>query len=249
MGISRCNYAIQPATRKSPPLPFQEEGGEDPLTHAGTGRHCRTCRARERTRVWPVDRSSRSRRSRRSPPLSTLRPSNPPPPPLIERRPAPRVATIHEGWRTLSFRVWPRSPAPSCHPVPTFQRTRHPVEERERSRIGSSLFFPSGDRSTGIEPPLSWDTLNRVQKVLDSFKSGEKRILKRDSGWGLVVFFFFSPPCLFIGKCIRCASLGLRCRAFVQCVLNQRKAWRILCFFYDDWYKYSNIWVYINKIY
>lgn len=27
--------------------------------------------------------------------------------------------------------------------------------------------------------------------MLDSFKSGEKRILKRDSGWGLVVFFFF----------------------------------------------------------
>jgi len=32
------------------------------LTRAGRDRHCRTCRARERTREWPVDRSSRSSR-------------------------------------------------------------------------------------------------------------------------------------------------------------------------------------------
>lgn len=198
MGISRCNYAIQPATRKSPPLPFHEEGGEDPLTHAGTGRHCRTCRARGRTRVWPVDRSSRSRRSRRSPPLSTLRPfqsSSSSLPPLNRTKTSSARRDDSRGMKNTvvqGLAEVPGSFLPSCPHVSTHEapcRRKGKIKDRELSFL-SERGSISGHRTAAA--PLSWDTLNRVQKVLDSFESGEKRILKRDSGWGLVVFFFFT---------------------------------------------------------
>ena len=44
----------------------------DNLTRAGRDRHCKTCRARGRTRGWPVNRSSRSSRWKKPPPSRAI---------------------------------------------------------------------------------------------------------------------------------------------------------------------------------
>lgn len=86
------------------------------LTRAGRGQHCRTCRARERTRGWPVDRSSRSSRMEGATPVPPLAQ------PLIARRPVSLNAM--ETREEKIFRALPNLPTRSCHLEEGFQRRR-----------------------------------------------------------------------------------------------------------------------------
>lgn len=95
--------------------------------------------------------------------------------------------TVVQGLAEVPGSFLPSCPHVSTHEAPC--RRKGKIKDRELSFL-SERGSISGHRTAAA--PLSWDTLNRVQKVLDSFESGEKRILKRDSGWGLVVFFFFT---------------------------------------------------------
>lgn len=149
--------------------------------------------------------------------------------------------TVVQGLAEVPGSFLPSCPHVSTHEAPC--RRKGKIKDRELSFL-SERGSINGHRTAAL--------LGHVESRPKGARLVQKWRETYIETWlwvGVSCFFFFSPPCLFIGKCIRCASLGLRCRAFVQCALNQRKAWRILCFFYDDWYKYSNIWVYINKIY
>lgn len=88
----------------------------DNLTRVGRDRHCRTCRARGRTRGWPVDRSSRSSRWKEPPPSRATLAQ-----PLIARRPASPNTMIceHE-----IFRALPNLSIRSSHPEEESQRQR-----------------------------------------------------------------------------------------------------------------------------
>lgn len=89
---------------------------DDNLTRVGRDRHYRTCRARGRTRGWPVDRSSRSSRWKEPPPSRAILAQ-----PLIVRRPAsPNTMTCkHE-----IFRALPNLSVRSSHPEEESQRQR-----------------------------------------------------------------------------------------------------------------------------
>lgn len=89
---------------------------KDNLTRAGKDQHCRTCRARGRTRGWPVDRSSRSPRWKEPPPSRATLAQ-----PLIVRRPAlsNTMTCKNEIFRTL-----PKLSVCSSHPEKKSQRQK-----------------------------------------------------------------------------------------------------------------------------
>lgn len=168
-GLSRRNY---------------EPSKADPLTHAGTGRHCRTCKARGRTRVWPVDRSSRS--SRRIP-RATPRPFSSPGTKallflfLIERRPASYLAAIHQRWAV--FKASPTVQSRSCHPErTTASASMPPWTEYFPPRFNRSRLL---ERKTLESRPkgASADAIARVDKDV---------LLNEDSPKGRTSTFFAS---------------------------------------------------------
>lgn len=115
----------------------EEEEEEDPLTHAGTGRHCRTCKARGRTRVWPVDRSSRSRRSRRQPTppfVLPILPFNRTKTSSARRDDSRGMNTVVQGLAEV-----PGSFLPSCPHVSTSEAT---CQRKENIGIFPNSFFP-----------------------------------------------------------------------------------------------------------
>lgn len=86
------------------------------LTRVGRGQHCRICRARERTRGWPVDRSFRSSRWKEPPPLPLIQP-------LIARRPTISLNTM----MTCERKTLPNLLTRSCHPEEGFN-ARSPLK-------------------------------------------------------------------------------------------------------------------------
>lgn len=95
------------------------------LTRAGRDQHCRTCRARGRTRGWPVDRSSRFTRWKETTPVPRTILAQP----LIARRTAsPNTMTCeHERFWAL-----PDFSARSSHPEePKIEE--EPKSQRRRS--------------------------------------------------------------------------------------------------------------------